>query len=47
MGVAEKVTGDYDSTYVVVGAEWLKTVLTKGNTNNDMVLGLRLQPRVS
>lgn len=39
-GGAEKVTGDYDSTYVVVGAEWLKTVLTKGNTNNDMVLGL-------
>jgi hypothetical protein len=37
---SEKVTGDYDSTYVVVGAEWLKTVLTKGNTNNDMVLGL-------
>ena len=37
---AEKVTGDYDSTYVVVGAEWLKTVLTKGNTNNDVVLGL-------
>ena len=37
---AEKVTGDYDSTYVVVGAEWLKTVLTKGNTNNDIVLGL-------
>ena len=39
-GGSEKVTGDYDSTYVVVGAEWLKTVLTKGNTNNDMVLGL-------
>ena len=39
-GGAENVTGDYDSTYVVVGAEWLKTVLTKGNTNNDMVLGL-------
>lgn len=39
-GGAEKVTGDYDSTYVVVGAEWFKTVLTKGNTNNDMVLGL-------
>jgi hypothetical protein len=37
---SEKVTGDYDSTYVVVGAEWLKTVLTKGNTNNDVVLGL-------
>jgi hypothetical protein len=37
---SEKVTGDYDSTYLVVGAEWLKTVLTKGNTNNDMVLGL-------
>ena len=39
-GGAENVTGDYDSTYLVVGAEWLKTVLTKGNTNNDMVLGL-------
>ncbi len=39
-GGSEKVTGDYDSTYVVVGAEWLKTVLTKGNTNNDVVLGL-------
>ena len=39
-GGSEKVTGDYDSTYLVVGAEWLKTVLTKGNTNNDMVLGL-------
>ena len=39
-GGSENVTGDYDSTYVVVGAEWLKTVLTKGNTNNDMVLGL-------
>ncbi|MDC0931647.1 hypothetical protein OAR80_02760 [Methylophilaceae bacterium] len=39
-GGTEKVTGDYDSTYLVVGAEWLKTVLTKGNTNNDMVLGL-------
>ena len=46
-GGAENVTGDYDSTYLVVGAEWLKTVLTKGNTNNDMVLGSRLQPRVS
>ena len=31
-GGTEKVTGDYDSTYLVVGAEWLKTVLTKGNT---------------
>jgi hypothetical protein len=39
-GGAENVTGEYDSTYLVVGAEWLKTVLTKGNTNNDMVLGL-------
>ena len=39
-GGTENVTGDYDSTYLVVGAEWLKTVLTKGNTNNDMVLGL-------
>ena len=28
-GGTEKVTGDYDSTYLVVGAEWLKTVLTK------------------
>ena len=37
---SEKVTGDYDSTYLVIGAEWLKTVLTKGNTNNDVVLGL-------
>jgi len=39
-GGSEKVTGDYDSTYLVVGAEWLKTVLTKSNTNNDVVLGV-------